>query len=82
MIHDTQSAQISQKRDGRNIYVIMKEIFKTTEKLKKNYFREFRWYLYSIFIVWHVFKLFSQKISIIDVRLGSTYASEDCSKNS
>ena len=24
MIHDTQSAQISQKQDGRNIYVIMK----------------------------------------------------------
>ena len=24
MIHDTQSAQISQKKDGRNIYVIMK----------------------------------------------------------
>ena len=24
MIHDTQSAQISQKRDGRNIYAIMK----------------------------------------------------------
>ena len=24
MIHDTQSVQISQKQDGRNIYVIMK----------------------------------------------------------
>ena len=24
MIHDTQSAQISQKQDGRNIYAIMK----------------------------------------------------------
>ena len=24
MIHDTQSAQISQKQDGRNMYVIMK----------------------------------------------------------
>ena len=24
MIHDTQSAQISQKQDGRNIYVIIK----------------------------------------------------------
>ena len=24
MIHDTQSAQISKKQDGRNVYVIMK----------------------------------------------------------
>ena len=24
MIHDTQSAQISQKQDGRNVYAIMK----------------------------------------------------------
>ena len=27
MIHDTQSAQILQKQDGRNIYVVMKTIF-------------------------------------------------------
>ena len=27
MIHDTQSAQISQKQDERNIYVIMKTMF-------------------------------------------------------
>ena len=26
MIHDTQNAQISQKQDGRNIYVIMKRV--------------------------------------------------------
>ena len=27
MIHNTQSAQISQDQDGRNIYVIMKTMF-------------------------------------------------------
>ena len=27
MIHDTQSAQISQKQDGRNIYAIMKTMY-------------------------------------------------------
>ena len=31
MIHDTQSAQISQKQDERNIYVIIKHIAGTNE---------------------------------------------------
>ena len=76
MIHDKQSAQISQKQDERNIYVIMKTM--RPPGYHHNGFVALRHMMYGIYIYIHIYICIYICIYNFDVTLASYDGAEVC----